>query len=309
MTSTARSQELDYLKGVLILLMIAFHLVYFEHLHPYAKQVVYTFHMPAFLLVSGYLVNVAKTWRQFLITMMWIAVPYAIMESAYTIAASMLPVSDHVDNLTPALLLDKVLLNPLGPYWYLHTMVVCGLIAKAAHSLPVGNILRLLVMAIVMVVVSQSPLTLSLPCAMYYLAGHALRTTGQPFTLFFPSTLLAVLPFAVLAIFPTNLDKATPGGAVMVYLSVCSLLAACRLSGNRLRQLFSFLGRRSLLLYVFSPVFTLSAKVLVPFLAFDPTGFLFLVLSLLLAVCGSLGIGYVLDRLHISPWIFGKNTL
>ena len=309
MTSTARSQELDYLKGVLILLMIAFHLVYFEHLHPYAKQVVYTFHMPAFLLVSGYLVNVAKTWRQFLITMMWIAVPYAIMESAYTIAASMHPVSDHVDNLTPALLLDKVLLNPLGPYWYLHTMVVCGLIAKAAHSLPVGNILRLLVMAIVMVVVSQSPLTLSLPCAMYYLAGHALRTTGQPFTLFFPSTLLAVLPFAVLAIFPTNLDKATPGGAVMVYLSVCSLLAACRLSGNRLRQLFSFLGRRSLLLYVFSPVFTLSAKVLVPFLAFDPTGFLFLVLSLLLAVCGSLGIGYVLDRLHISPWVFGKNTL
>lgn len=309
MTSIARSQELDYLKGVLILLMIAFHLVYFEHLHPYAKQVVYTFHMPAFLLVSGYLVNVAKTWRQFLITMMWIAVPYAIMESAYTVAASMLPVSDHVDNLTPLVLLDKVLLNPLGPYWYLHTMIVCGLIAKAAHSIPVANFLRLLAMAIVMVVVSQSPLTLSLPCAMYYLAGHALRTTGQPFTLFFPATLLAILPFAVLAFFPTNLDKATPGGAVMVYLSVCSLLAACRLSGNRLRQLFSFLGRRSLLLYVFSPVFTLSAKVLVPFLAFDPTGFLFLVLSLSLAVCGCLAIGYVLDRLHISPWIFGKNTL
>ena len=144
---------------------------------------------------------------------------------------------------------------------------------------------------------------------MYYLAGHALRTTGQPFTLFFPATLLAVVPFAVLAFFPTNLDKATPGGAVMVYLSVCSLLAACRLSGNRLRKVFSFIGRRSLLLYVFSPVFTLSAKVLVPFLAFDTTGFLFLVLSLLLAVCGSLGIGYVLDRLHISPWIFGKNTL
>ena len=309
MTSTARSQELDYLKGVLILLMIAFHLVYFEHLHPYAKQVVYTFHMPAFLLVSGYLVNVAKTWRQFLITMMWIAVPYAIMESAYTIAASMLPVSDHVDNLTPLVLLDKVLLNPLGPYWYLHTMIVCGLIAKGAQSIPVANSLRLLAMAIVMVAVSQSPLTLSLPCAMYYLAGHALRPTGQPFTLFFPATLLAVVPFAVLAFFPTNLDKATPGGAVMVYLSVCSLLAACRLSGNRMRKVFSFIGRRSLLLYVFSPVFTLSAKVLVPFLAFDTTGFLFLVLSLLLAVCGSLGIGYVLDRLHISPWIFGKNTL
>ena len=55
-----------------------------------------------------------------------------------------------------------------------------------------------------------------------------------------------------------------------MYLSVCSLLAVYRQSGIRLRQVLSFLGRRSLLLYVFSPVFTLSAKALVPFLSFDP---------------------------------------
>ena len=103
-------------------------------------------------------------------------------------------------------------------------MIVCGLITKAAQSLPVGKLTRLLAMAVIMAVVSLSPLTLSLPCAMYYLAGHALRTSGQPFTLFFPSTLLAVLPFAALACFPSCLSKATPGGAVMVYLSVCSLL-------------------------------------------------------------------------------------
>ena len=44
-----RIKELDYLKGVMIILVITFHLVYFEHLYPYAKQVVYTFHMPVFL--------------------------------------------------------------------------------------------------------------------------------------------------------------------------------------------------------------------------------------------------------------------
>ena len=43
------------LKAVLILLMVAFHLVWFEHLHSYAKQVVCTFHMPGFLIISGYL--------------------------------------------------------------------------------------------------------------------------------------------------------------------------------------------------------------------------------------------------------------
>ena len=34
-----RIKELDYLKGVMIIFVITFHLVYFEHLYPYAKQV------------------------------------------------------------------------------------------------------------------------------------------------------------------------------------------------------------------------------------------------------------------------------
>lgn len=55
-----RIDELDFLKGVLIILMISFHLVYFSELHPYVKQVVYTFHMPGFLMMSGFLMNVSK---------------------------------------------------------------------------------------------------------------------------------------------------------------------------------------------------------------------------------------------------------
>ena len=51
----ARISEIDYLRCVLILLMVAFHLVYIGDSYPYAKQVVYTFHMPGFLLISGYL--------------------------------------------------------------------------------------------------------------------------------------------------------------------------------------------------------------------------------------------------------------
>ena len=55
-----RIKELDYLKSILILLMVAFHLVYIGDKYPYIKQIVYTFHMPAFLIISGYLTNVQK---------------------------------------------------------------------------------------------------------------------------------------------------------------------------------------------------------------------------------------------------------
>lgn len=40
--------------------MVVFHLAYIGDEYPYVKQVVYTFHMPAFLIISGYLANIRK---------------------------------------------------------------------------------------------------------------------------------------------------------------------------------------------------------------------------------------------------------
>lgn len=306
--AACRLPYLDFLKGVLILLVISFHLVYFEELHPYAKQVVYTFHMPAFLFISGFLVNINKPVRAFLRSMLWIAIPYAIMESGYTIAASMLPVSDHVDNLSVLVFLDKLFLHPLGPYWYLHTILVCGLLSRFAMLVRRHWTVSVAVLALAYWLISLSPLSLSLPCALYYLAGFALRRSGRPFASFFGATPFAILGFVFLAMFPANLDKAAVGGIAIVYLSVSSLLWIYSVAGNKL-SLVSYFGRKSLLLYVFSPVFTLAAKVMVPWLSFDPTGLLFLVLALALSVAGSLAVGCVLDALRLSPYIFGRKVM
>ena len=68
-------EELDFLKFVFITLMIAFHLTYIGDTYPVAKKLVYTFHMPGFLLVSGYLFNVNKSWAALGKTMLWIFIP------------------------------------------------------------------------------------------------------------------------------------------------------------------------------------------------------------------------------------------
>lgn len=52
-----RIGEIDFLRCVLILLMVTFHIVYAGDTYPLAKRVVYTFHMPAFLVVSRPLQN------------------------------------------------------------------------------------------------------------------------------------------------------------------------------------------------------------------------------------------------------------
>jgi hypothetical protein len=47
-----RIDEMDFLKAVFIILMITFHLTFIGNTYPYAKQLVYTFHVPAFLVIS-----------------------------------------------------------------------------------------------------------------------------------------------------------------------------------------------------------------------------------------------------------------
>jgi len=132
-------EELDFLKFVFITLMIAFHLTYIGDTYPVAKQLVYTFHMPGFLLVSGYLFNVNKSWAALGKTMLWIFIPYAVMESGYTLMASLLPIREHIDQLTIGVLIDHIFLHPMGPYWYLHTLMLCGICYYIAFRKPKGH--------------------------------------------------------------------------------------------------------------------------------------------------------------------------
>ena len=116
-----RIQELDYLKCLFIILMVIFHLSYIGGKYPYVKSIVYTFHMPAFLLISGYLINVHKKPKVFLKAMAWIFIPYAIMEISYACMSTLFPVWDGIKEISASVLFSKVLLDPIGPYWYLHT--------------------------------------------------------------------------------------------------------------------------------------------------------------------------------------------
>ncbi len=70
-----------------------------------------------------------------------------------------------------------------------------------------------------------------------------------------------------------------------------------------------FLGRNSLMLYVFSPIFTVLCKRLVPYLQFDPTGLIFLLVSLAFCVTGSLLIAWLMDLTRISRFFFGRKAI
>lgn len=307
---TKRIPELDYLKGVLILLVIGFHLVWFEQLHPNIKQVVYCFHMPGFLLISGYLMNIAKPPKDFLRTLLWIAVPYLFMASGYIYVASLLPINDHIDHLTPAVFLDRLLLHPLGPPWYLHALVICGaLYYYIYNNVAQGRVTRFLLIGIAYYILARAFGILSFSSALYFLAGAALRQSGTGFISFFLPSRFSVIIFALLACFSDSPTQASFSGVLIAYTAISSLLWLYTITPPKGGRGVSFLGRNSLPLYVFSPVFTVLCKQLVPYLQFDPTGLIFLTVSLVICVAGSLAIAWAMDFTGVSRFFFGRKAI
>lgn len=306
----ARILELDFLKCVFILLMIVFHLVYIGNRYPVAKAFVYTFHMPGFLIISGYLLHVQKPVPQFLRYIQWIFVPYLLMESGYVVMASVLPIREHIQQLTFGLFLDKLFLHPLGPYWYLHTLMLCGIVTYvvaqfASHHrvwMLLGVLLCLWVLALLGLVTWIN--------AVYFCVGVALRLYHRPFIdTFHPAWWSFIGIVLVATCVPNALQRHTIGGMLIVYFVISFLLWLYPYLPKGMAKISLFIGRNSLILLLFSPMFTVLSKQFQSYLLFEPSGMLFMLVALLFTVVGSFTVAYALQKLHVARYVFGKSRI
>ena len=58
--NTKHNTTIDFMRAILIVLMILIHIVNFGTLYPDIKDGILSFLMPSFLVITGYLVNVDK---------------------------------------------------------------------------------------------------------------------------------------------------------------------------------------------------------------------------------------------------------
>ncbi|SJZ36468.1 acyltransferase family protein [Porphyromonas cangingivalis] len=301
-----RSGEIDYVKSILIILMIIFHLVYIGDKHPYLKAVVYTFHMSGFLLISGFLMNTKKDTKAVLTSLLWLFVPYAIMETGYVVMASMIPIREHIDSLTPLLLVDKIFLHPIGPYWYLHTLIICYVIWYLIDRFA-GECLAISVFWVVVALYALSHTDIiSVDNALYFMLAALIKRQGLKFDRVFYATVWAIIPLIALCCFPSNLDRGTLGGVTITYLAISFLLSLYPHFPKRAKEISEFVGRNTLPLLLFSPIFTHLSKPLVPVLSFDPTGLLFTAVAVLFTVMGSFAIAWLIDRSGLSRVFWGN---
>lgn len=297
-----RFKEIDFVKCVMILLMVAFHLVFIGNTYVAAKAFVYTFHMPCFLIISGYLLKSERPYCSVVRNMLLIALPYSIVEVAYIAGATMLPIREHIEHISVPSFLNILLLHPIGPYWYLHTLVLCSLTCSCMRK---GGLIILSLLVYMKLVALSS--------CMYFLIGVALRQIGFRFRWYFRGSWLSFLALATLACVINKPDRFSFLGILIVYTAISSAVKLNDLIERYAPKIYNiclFIGRNTLVILLFSPVFTIFAKFYQPVLLYiDRFGVLFMVISVILAVAGSIAIAWCLDKISLSQYIFGRRRI
>ena len=307
--NTKRIQEIDMAKGLLILLMVAFHLGLFDAKYPHACQIVYAFHMSGFLLISGYLFSVNREPKKFLKSIYGIVVPYIAFEIVYLLGLGMfgkfIGASNTFDGgvLT---LLSKIAFLPSGTYWYLHTMAICLTIYYIVNRYVMKGLSGILISSIILYTLSVGIPGFKWGDIIYFIIGILFRNANFEINEKLKSP-ISLLCFVLIIIFANDISRCSiPGiGLTLTFLGFIfdlkDRIPKC------ISNYISYIGRNSLAIVLFSPLFTVVAKVCAPFFAFDGTRIIGTICCLSMIVTLCLFCAILFDRSSLSRIIVGKN--
>ena len=303
-----KCREIDFVRCVLMAIVILVHVVNFGELHPLFKQSMFTFFMPAFLIITGYLVNVSKSLADFGRYMLRIVLPYVLMVVSFSLLSFFLPVRDGLTELSAAAVAEKVFVTSVGPYWFLYDMAVCGAAYYAVFRL--GRRLslasRLALFATLLYAMALWLPLLTFADATLYFIGATLRQCGVSFGQVFRPTPFSLFPFLAL-IFQRDLWHRWLCLLLPFFaISFLSWLGGVLPVG--IRRAMDYAGRNTLPIYIFHPIFTLASKYYLPLFSFDSTGILHALFTIALGFVGSMAIAMGLDKTGMVR-VFGMKRM
>jgi hypothetical protein len=150
---------------------------------------------------------------------------------------------------------------------------------------------------------------ISLSAGFYFLLGAIMQQSHIPFNKLFQPTPMALMAFILLILSPVNLSPIYAGGILIVYSVICIGMLLTKHLKGKVRATCLFVGKNTLLIFLFSPIFTLLSKHLLFLTTVDSSGTLFTLTALPLCILGSFAIGWVMDITHVSSLFFGKKKI
>lgn len=314
-----RDVAVDFLKGVLIALMIYGHSARVGSMRvtwEYVVEWIYSFHMPAFLIVSGYYFMPRLQGKEILEPLLRrLALPYVIFVILYLvglIAARWAGFS--TSNAPPESItdfLESVFLNGAGALWFIHALIVMQLIfalSRHASNRLLDDKGALWFLAICLSGVAVFLGVIKDWVALYFLVGLALSQMKEKLkTNVFFSIPAAVIFIMISQGTPIDLSLVQIGWVLSV---VGTVMCFSTLAPEFLASLFAWLGRNTLIFLVSHALFTVSLKPFAGVLtALEPTGVIFSGVVLTVTLAGGLTIARLVDATGLSPYLFGVRRL
>lgn len=321
-----RNTDIDWIRAILIILMILIHIVSFGNACPHLKAGILSFMMPTFLIITGYLVNIEKSPKEMGRYLMCLALPYVIMVTGFSVLSYFMPVRDGITELSLSQICEKIFVTSIGPYWFIQTMIICGILYYVSFKGAIWGTLRqgkttmstttsLFIFATLLLLLSKTP-ALSPSAATYYFIGAVLRQCHIGFDRIFRPSPVALLLWINLLGLEEWYDWGTLAIVFSCWCCISSLMwihsLIKRLQDNvsvrKTEDTLLYMGRNTLPIYLFHPIFTMAAKFYHPLFSWDRSEIIFALVTIFIAIAGSIGIAKMMEKTRLA-YLFGKGKM
>lgn len=300
-------------RALLILMMVLVHITGWGDTYPQIKLGILSFMMPAFLFLTGFLLNADKDARTFLRYLRGIVVPYVVLVSGFAVLSCFLPVRGGIGTLTAGAVARTVLVTSIGPYWFLRNMFFCSAIWYVIRRFAPQKIRmpgRLMIYAAALLLLTYAmPYEMTTASAFYYYIGVVARESFTRYDRIIVASGWSVWPLALIVCFPASWDWMLISVPVMAYLFLSfSAWLHDNLGQGKAISALLYLGMNTLPVYLLHPIFTMAAKYYAPLFAADTTELSFTAVTLAVSAAGSIALAWTMDRCRLS-WILGRKQL
>lgn len=321
-----RNTDIDWIRAILIILMILIHIVSFGNAYPQLKAGILSFMMPTFLIITGYLVNIEKSSKEMGRYLMCLALPYVIMVTGFSVLSYFMPVRDGITELSLSQICEKIFVTSIGPYWFIQTMIICGILYYVSFKGAIWGTLRqgkttmstttsLFIFATLLLLLSKTP-ALSPSAATYYFIGAVLRQCHIGFNRIFRPSPVALLLWLLLLGMEEWYDWGTLAIVFSCWCCISSLMwihsLIKRLQDNacvrKTEDALLYIGRNTLPIYLFHPIFTMAAKFYHPLFSWDRSEIIFALVTIFIAIAGSIDIAKMMEKTRLA-YLFGKGKM
>lgn len=280
-----RNTDIDWIRAILIILMILIHIVSFGNAYPQLKAGILSFMMPTFLIITGYLVNIEKSSKEMGRYLMCLALPYVIMVTGFSVLSYFMPVRDGITELSLSQICEKIFVTSIGPYWFIQTMIICGILYYVSFKGAIWGTLRqgkttmstttsLFIFATLLLLQSKTP-ALSPSAATYYFIGAVLRQCHIGFDRIFRPSPVALLLWLLLLGMEEWYDWGTLAIVFSCWCCISSLMWIHSLINHlqdnacvrKTEATLLYIGRNTLPIYLFHPILRWQPSFIIPSLA------------------------------------------